>query len=72
MRKLEHKAAFLRQFWDGFETEKRELKLGKEEILAERVALSIIRSGDVKGTPVERVLSGNEFSALTSTLRQLE
>lgn len=72
MRKLEHKSAFLRQFWSGFETEKREIKLGKEELLAERVALSVLRGGDLKGTSAERVLSGNEFSALTSTLRQLE
>ena len=72
MRKLEHKAAFLRHFWSGFESEKREIKLGKEELIAERLALSVLRGGDLKGTPAERVLSGNEFSALTSTLRQLE
>lgn len=69
MKKLEHKAAFLRQFWSGFDSERRELKLGKEELLAERVALSVLRGGELKGTPTERVLSGNEFSTLTSSLR---
>jgi len=69
MKKLEHKAAFLRQFWSGFDSERRELKLGKEELLAERVALSVLRGGELKGTPAERVLSGNEFSTLTSSLR---
>jgi SWIRM-associated region 1 len=72
MRKLEHKATFLRQFWTCFESEKRELKLGKEELLAERVALSVLRGGELKGTPAERILSGNEFSSITSTLRPLE
>jgi len=38
MKKLEHKAKFLRQYWQGFDSERRELKLAKEELLAERFA----------------------------------
>ena len=37
--------------------------------MAERVALSVLRSGELKGTPAEKILSGNEFSTLTSTMR---
>jgi hypothetical protein len=71
MRKLEHKAQFMRQFWQAFELERRDIYLAREELLAERVALSVLRSGEVKGTQAEKVLSGNEFSSLTSTLRPL-
>jgi hypothetical protein len=39
--------------------------------MAERVALSVLRSGELKGVPAEKILSGNEFSTLTSTMRQL-
>ncbi len=69
MRKLEHKAHFLRQFWSAFELERRDLYLAREELLAERVALSVLRSGEVKGSQAEKVLSGNEFSTLSSTMR---
>lgn len=69
MRKLEHKAQFLRQFWQSFELERRDIYLAREEILAERVALSVLRSGELKGTQAEKILSGNEFSTLTSTMR---
>ena len=43
--------------------------MAREELMAERVALSVLRSGEVKGTQAEKVLSGNEFSTLTSTMR---
>jgi hypothetical protein len=42
MRKLEHKSAFLRQYWAGFDREKKELKLGREELMAERISLSVL------------------------------
>ncbi len=71
MRKLEHKAKFMRQFWQAFELERKDLYLAREEIMAERVALSVLRSGELKGAPAEKILSGNEFSTLTSTMRQL-
>jgi hypothetical protein len=45
--------------------------LAREEIMAERVALSVLRSGELKGAAAEKILSGNEFSTLTSTMRQL-
>jgi vacuolar-type H+-ATPase subunit H len=72
MRKLEHKAKFIREFWQSYELERRDMQMAKEELLAERVALSVLRSGEVRGTPAEKVLSGNEFSTLTSTLRAVE
>lgn len=42
MRKLEHKSAFLRQYWTGFDRERKELKLGREELMAERISLSVM------------------------------
>lgn len=49
--KLEHKMKFLREYWNIFGIEKRDLNLVKEEALAERLALSLIKSGKVKGVP---------------------
>lgn len=71
MKKLEHKAHFMRSFWGSFNLEKCDMQLAKEELLAERVALTMLRSGEIKGTNTERVLSGNEFSTLTSTLKEI-
>lgn len=34
----------------------------REETLAERVALSVLKGGEVKGTNAEKVLINNEFS----------
>jgi hypothetical protein len=50
MRKLEHKAQFMKQFWQAFDLERRDLYLAREELMAERVALSVLRSGEVKGS----------------------
>jgi hypothetical protein len=50
LKKLEHKVKFLREFWQNFELEKRDLTLLKEEALAERAALSILKSGEAKGS----------------------
>ncbi len=71
MRKLEYKAQFMRQFWQAFDIERRDLYLAREELIAERVALSVLRSGELKGTPAEKILSGNEFSTITSTMRMI-
>lgn len=71
MKKMEHKAQFMREFWQTFELEKKDMQLVREELLAERVALTVLRSGEVKGTATERVLANNEFSAVTTTLRPL-
>ena len=72
MKKLEHKAEFMRQFWQCFELEKNDLVKVREELLAERVALSVLRSnvGDIKGSQTEKVLTANEFSASTN-LREM-
>jgi hypothetical protein len=40
---------FLREFWNIFEVEKKDLSLIKEEALAERAALSVLKSGEAKG-----------------------
>lgn len=50
MKKMEHKADFMREFWQTFELEKKDMQLVREELLAERVALTVLRSGEVKGT----------------------
>ena len=71
MKKLEHKARFLREFWSSFDLDKRDMELTREELLAERVALSVIRSGETKGTQAEKVLVGNDLTAVTSVIRQL-
>ena len=34
----------------------------KEETLAERVALSVLKGGEVKGTSAEKILVNNEFA----------
>lgn len=72
MRKIEHKAKFMREFWKCFDLEKKDMSMVREELLAERVALSVMRSGEAKGSQAEKVLGGNELSALTSTLREIE
>lgn len=72
MKKLEHKAKFMREFWQSFELEKRDMILTREELMAERVALTVLKSGEVKGTEAEKILMGNEFSSLTSTLRKID
>ena len=56
MKKLQHKAKFLREFWNNFEVEKKDLLLIREETLAERVALSVLKSGETKGTVTEKIL----------------
>jgi hypothetical protein len=43
----------------------------KEETLAERVALSVLKSGEIKNTTTEKILSSNEFAASNSLLRTL-
>ena len=50
------KAQFLREFWEIEEIEQRDLELLREETLAERVALSVLKSGEIKGTQTEKAL----------------
>ena len=38
--------------------------------MAERVALTVLKSGEVKGSQTEKVLGTNEFSASSSMIRQ--
>ena len=47
MKKLEAKARFMRQFWSAFDREKHDLGLIREELLAERVALSVLKGGEL-------------------------
>jgi hypothetical protein len=62
---------FLREFWNIFEVEKKDLALVKEEALAERVALSVLKSGEAKGHQVEKILGLNEFSSSKELLRDI-
>jgi hypothetical protein len=71
MKKLGEKASFLREFWTCFESDRRDMQLVKEELVAERVALSVLKSGEVKGAQVEKVLLGNELSSMMSTLKPI-
>lgn len=43
----------------------------KEEALAERAALSVLKSGEIKGTQAEKVLASNEFASTNSLIRPL-
>lgn len=43
----------------------------REETLAERIALSVLKSGEAKGTQVEKMLSLNEFAANKELLKEL-
>ena len=72
MRKLEHKARFIREFWQSFEIEQRDMLLTREELLAERVALSVLKGGELRNTAAERALGGNEFSTAAATIREIE
>ena len=63
------KAQFLREFWEIEEIEQRDLELLREETLAERVALSVLKSGEIKGTQTEKALSQNEFTAASTLLK---
>jgi len=62
----------MREFWKSFEVEQNDFKLMKEEALAERAALSVLKSGEIKGTNAEKVLTQNEFAASSSLLKQLK
>lgn len=50
LQKLEHKSQFLREFWKSFELEMADIEVVKEETLAERVCLSVLKSGEVKNS----------------------
>lgn len=63
LKKLEHKVKFLREFWTNYEVEKGDLSLIKEEALAERVALTVLKSGEAKGMTAENLLWMNEFGS---------
>lgn len=71
LQKLEHKLKFLREYWQIFEIEKRDLGLVKEEAMAERIALSMLKSGEAKGSSCEKMLGLNEFAASKEMLREL-
>ena len=71
MKKVESKAQFIRQFWQAFEMEKSDIQRVREEVISERVALTVLRSGDVKGSQTEKVLNGNELSSMNSTMRKI-
>lgn len=47
------------------------MNLVKEEALAERIALSVLKSGESKGTTAEKLLGLNEFAASKDLLKEL-
>lgn len=61
----------MKEFWQNFEVEQKDLSYIKEEALAERVALSVLKSGEAKGTAAEKVLSSNEFAAPKDLIKAL-
>jgi hypothetical protein len=70
LQKLEHKTKFLRQFWKSFELDMEDVSMIKEEAIAERAALSVLKSGEAKGTSVEKVLIANEFLASSELMKE--
>ena len=44
----------MREYWQIFDVEKKDLNLVKEEALAERVAISLLKSGEAKGGVLEK------------------
>jgi len=72
LEKLENKTKFLRKFWNSFEHEMLDLAFIKEESLAERAALSIIKSGEIRGAISEKILTNNEFIASCNRLEELK
>lgn len=39
--------------------------------MAERVALSVLKSGEIKGSAAERIMMQNEFASSSSMIRQI-
>lgn len=48
LQKVEMKFEYIRKFWGLFELEKNDIQMQREECLAERVALSALKSGNYK------------------------
>jgi hypothetical protein len=48
LQKVELKFEFIQKFWSQAELEKNDIQMQREECLAERVALSALKSGDYK------------------------
>ena len=64
MQKLEMKFDYLRQFWQLIEGEKKDLQIAREESLAERVALSALKSGNYRNNEsIEKSLWQNQFAS---------
>ena len=64
MQKVEMKFDYLRQFWQLIEGEKKDLQIAREESLAERVALSALKSGNYRNNEsIEKSLWQNQFAS---------
>lgn len=48
LQKVEMKFEYIRKFWGLFQLEKNDIQMQREECLAERVALSALKSGNYK------------------------
>lgn len=73
LNKLEMKFEYLRKFWTLFEQEKMDVQMAREECLAERVALSALKSSNTNAMPseMERNLWQNQFSQGNQLLEQI-
>ena len=59
--KLELKFDHLSNFWSLYELEKKDLDMVREECIAERVALSTLKSGQFANQKQEKTLWKNQF-----------
>lgn len=71
--KLEMKFEFMKKFWTLYEQDKQDIKMVREECLAERVALSALKSSSANGMPTEteKQLWQNQFACSSQLLEQI-
>lgn len=50
----------------------KDINIIKEESIAERAALSILKSNEAKGSSVEKILIANEFLASSELLKEYQ
>lgn len=67
------KFEYIRKIWGLFQLEKNDIQMQREECLAERVALSALKSGNYKQNQnLEKHLWQNQFASAKNLLEEVE
>ena len=72
LNKLELKFDHLSNFWSLYDLEKQDLDIVREECLAERVALSTLKSGQFANQKQEKTLWKNQFASAQDLLTKMD